>query len=61
MNWRLASRLSVITLAILVAVIVAVIGSKADQQTSNPNTPIDLIRFDGNKPRRGSSTRFSPD
>ncbi|MHB8598134.1 MAG: SCO family protein [Ktedonobacteraceae bacterium] len=35
MNWRLASRLSVITLVILVAVIVAVISTKADQQTTN--------------------------
>jgi len=41
MNWRLASRLSVITLAILVAVVVAIIGSKADQQAANPTTPID--------------------
>jgi len=41
MNWRLASRLSVITLAILVAVIVAVISTKADQQAANPSTPID--------------------
>ncbi|HVB25369.1 MAG TPA: SCO family protein [Ktedonobacteraceae bacterium] len=41
MNWRLASRLSVITLAILVAVIVAVISTKADQQSSNPNTQVD--------------------
>ena len=37
MNWRLASRLSVITLVILVAVIVAVISTKADQQVSNPS------------------------
>lgn len=41
MNWRLASRLSVITLAILVAVIVAVISTKADQQAANPSTSVD--------------------
>lgn len=41
MNWRLASRLSVITLVILVAIIVAVISTKADQQAANPNTTVD--------------------
>lgn len=36
MSWRLASRLSVITLAVLVAVVVAVISTRADQQAANP-------------------------
>lgn len=35
MNWRLASRLSVVTLAALVVVIVAVLGTRAGGSTSN--------------------------
>jgi len=35
MNWRLASRLSVITLAALVVIIVAVLGTRAGGSTSN--------------------------
>ena len=35
MNWRLASRLSVITLAALVVIIVAVLGTRAEGLTSN--------------------------
>src|SRR5437588_12080571 len=35
MNWRLASRLSVITLAALVVIIVAVLGTRAGGLTSN--------------------------
>ena len=38
MSWRLASRLSVITLAVLVAVVVAVITTRADQQTPGMTT-----------------------
>ncbi|HEY6411953.1 MAG TPA: SCO family protein [Ktedonobacteraceae bacterium] len=38
MNWRLASRLSVLTLAALVVIIVALIGTRAGGQTSTPST-----------------------
>src|SRR5579885_1346108 len=35
MSWRLASRLSVLVLALLVVIVVAVIGSRGDTITSN--------------------------
>ena len=37
MNWRLASRLSVLTLAILVVIITAILGSRTGGQTATPN------------------------
>jgi len=42
MNWRLASRLSVITLAALVVIVVAVLGTRAGGSTSNASnlTPV---------------------
>jgi protein SCO1/2 len=38
MNWRLASRLSVITLAVLVVIIVALVGLRSQQSTPNANS-----------------------
>ena len=37
MNWRLASRLSVLTLAILVVIIAAFLGSRTGRQTATPS------------------------
>ncbi len=37
MNWRLASRLSVLTLAILVVIIAALLGSRTGRQTATPS------------------------
>ena len=36
MNWRLASRLSVITLALLVVVVVAILGTRNNANSANP-------------------------
>src|SRR6266536_6695405 len=37
MNWRLASRLSLLTLAILVVIIAALLGSRTGRQTATPS------------------------
>jgi len=46
MNWRLASRLSVLTLAALVVIIIAFFGTRAGRQTSTPSNIIPTTNQD---------------
>src|SRR5256885_4715846 len=47
MNWRLASRLSVVTLAALVVIIVAVLGTRAGGLTSNASNLTPAVNSSG--------------
>src|SRR5437588_865368 len=47
MNWRLASRLSVVTLAILVVIVVAVLGTRAGGLTSNASDLTPAVNSSG--------------
>src|SRR2546421_10427929 len=47
MNWRLASRLSVVILAVLVVIVVAVLGTRAGGLTSNASNLTPAVNSSG--------------